>query len=405
MWTSPKILKANQRRLQCKCPRGTSNIFNKNHQIEFDGNTLETSTPDNITRLATSASRKPIGKSLSLLAEDRFDINGAANILEWKVQRVGPNDGDVSSRCRTSWRGRVEHKTKSRHTADGLSCRGDLASPRKRAQVSKRHRDEALHLRSEPTWRKLKCRMLLVCSRWWQAWCPCCRRPTEVSAYVGNETEPPKSVAPLCRWHTHASSLWSASPGFVLGAPVRGRALRRSGTKHDLVLMHTDNVPLNSQTAGAHVNLFHSKGNRFHRCFKKWLTSPKAWNNMILMLDIDVAILRCPDESFELPAPAAMRRDVTCQKHGTKVKDRYCFAAVLSHNQFVRRFAGRRLLAKTSTSPITLPRAPASCRNDFEVKGHARKDCLKFSAWLVGYQRCKSELRASESEKLECAPD
>ena len=43
--------------------------------------------------------------------------------------------------------------------------------------------------------------------------------------------------------YAYASSLWGASPGFALGALVLGRALRRSGATHDLVLLHTGDVP------------------------------------------------------------------------------------------------------------------------------------------------------------------
>ena len=135
---------------------------------------------------------------------------------------------------------------------------------------------------------------------------------------------------------------------------------------------------------------------------------------MILMLDIDLAILRCPDESFELP-PEAVKRGVTGQKHGTKVKDRYSFAALLSHDEFVRQVCWETSDEDVTDRPSESPSIVSgtmgvsmetvrSSRNDCEMKGHARKDCLKFSAWLAGYQRCKSELR-SDTEKLECAPN
>ena len=61
---------------------GTSSIDNKNHHIEFDGDTLKTLTPDNITRLAISGSREPIGEGLSVLDEDHLDIKSVVNVFE-----------------------------------------------------------------------------------------------------------------------------------------------------------------------------------------------------------------------------------------------------------------------------------------------------------------------------------
>ena len=43
-----------------------------------------------------------------------------------------------------------------------------------------------------------------------------------------------------------------------------------------------------------------------------------------------------------------------------------------------------------------------SYRNDRKKKGHARKDCSRFSAWPAGCKRCKTE-GASDTGKLECA--
>ena len=43
-----------------------------------------------------------------------------------------------------------------------------------------------------------------------------------------------------------------------------------------------------------------------------------------------------------------------------------------------------------------------SSRNDCKKKGHALKDCSKFSAWLAGCNWCKTD-GASDTGKLECA--
>ena len=44
--------------------------------------------------------------------------------------------------------------------------------------------------------------------------------------------------------------------------------------------------------------------------------------------------------------------------------------------------------------------SPCDCR----VRGNARKDCSKLSAWLVGCERCRTE-GTSDTRKLECAPN
>ena len=117
--------------------------------------------------------------------------------------------------------------------------------------------------------------------------------------------------------------------------------MRHSGTTCNLVSMHIDDVPATSQgllrekwslrqmeTSDAHGNLLHSKGDRFHMCFTKWHALKLVKNDMVLMLDTDLDVVQCPDESSELPAPAAI-------KQGSRIR--------------------------TTTWPITLPRATTSC--------------------------------------------
>ena len=45
----------------------------------------------------------------------------------------------------------------------------------------------------------------------------------------------------------------------------------------------------------------------------------------VLILDIDLAILKCPDALFELPAPAAMWRGVGYCQHGSLIDGRLFF--------------------------------------------------------------------------------
>ena len=72
--------------------------------------------------------------------------------------------------------------------------------------------------------------------------CVCCKRPLDISVF---------------KWRLHGSwryhderlaymaAIWGADQGYVLGALVLGQRLRELGTRADLVLLHTDDVPSN----------------------------------------------------------------------------------------------------------------------------------------------------------------
>ena len=138
--------------------------------------------------------------------------------------------------------------------------------------------------------------------------------------------------------HAYAASLWGADFGFCLGALVLGAALRRSGTKKDLVLLHTEDVPHSSRAIlslvwklrlvefiDADEGLFASKGGRFDGVFTKLHVLSLVDYDKVLMLDLDLAILECPDELFDLPAPAAMGRSLCGGPHGSKIYSRNFF--------------------------------------------------------------------------------
>lgn len=96
--------------------------------------------------------------------------------------------------------------------------------------------------------------------RWWKSWCPCCKRPLDITCHMAaavsdcrnrkNECSLTTTQANVhdaerdsqCRY-AYVSTLWGSNPGFSLGALVLGQSLRRSGTRHDLVLLHTIEVP------------------------------------------------------------------------------------------------------------------------------------------------------------------
>jgi len=178
--------------------------------------------------------------------------------------------------------------------------------------------------------------------RWWSSWCPCCKRPIDISVCADHTYtwEIERSLTPpRTPRYAYAASLWGASPGYVLGALVLGQAIRRRGSKHDLVLMHTDELPASSrrllsqvwslkpvQYITADANLFHTMGTRFDGVFTKLHALGLVEYTKVLMLDLDLAILQNVDELFELPAPAALHRGGTSLPHGSRIDGRRFFA-------------------------------------------------------------------------------
>merc|ERR1712218_385959 len=107
------------------------------------------------------------------------------------------------------------------------------------------------------------------------------------------------------------------------GALVLGAGLRASGTKHDLVLLHTDDIPQSAlqllsrvwslrlvDFVSADQNLFCMLGSRFEGVFTKLHVLALTEYTKVLLLDLDIAVIQCPDDLFSLPAPAAMHRRV-----------------------------------------------------------------------------------------------
>ena len=188
--------------------------------------------------------------------------------------------------------------------------------------------------------------------RWWKSWCPCCKRPLDVQSYSGGSSQKDDALAAgsftaidiTLPWVTqdrfaYATALWGSNFGFVLGALVLGRALRRSGTRHDLVLLHTDDVSANSRSLLSKIwtmrrvelidaapGLFISKGTRFDGVFTKLHVLNLLEYKKVLMLDIDLAILQCPDALFDLRAPAALCRGQSSKAHGARIDGRGFFA-------------------------------------------------------------------------------
>ena len=182
--------------------------------------------------------------------------------------------------------------------------------------------------------------------RYWESWCPCCKRPLCVSTHPAPPDDELRrllvqsedlSVSRLA----YVSALWGAGAGYALGALVLGCSLRRRGTPQniDLVLLHTDDVPQSTldllqevwilkpvDYVMAHPSLFACKGTRFDAVFTKLHVFSLSEYDKVVMLDLDLAIMHCPDALFGLPAPAALHRSLYGNCHGARIDGRNFFA-------------------------------------------------------------------------------
>ena len=184
------------------------------------------------------------------------------------------------------------------------------------------------------------------CSRIdWHTWCPCCRRPLDLSLFGPHSSwDSPSGTWPASsdsrpQSYAYAAALWGTHPGYVLGALVLAQALRRTGAKYEMVLMHSfvkDESLQLLEKAGwklkyveyidATAALFSTKEGRFEGVFTKLHALDLVEYDKVLMLDIDLAIIHCPDELFQLPAPAALRRGIHHHEHGALIDGRLWFA-------------------------------------------------------------------------------
>ena len=186
--------------------------------------------------------------------------------------------------------------------------------------------------------------------RYWESWCPCCKRPLDITAFgihdshynwENDQAHEPQAKHSTVVTYAYVAAIWgegSGLSGFVVGALVLATALRRRGTRHDLVLLHTADVPAQAlemlskcwklhlvEYVAASKSLFGCKDKRFDGVFTKLHVLGLTDYDKVLMLDIDLAVLRCPDALFELPAPAAMRRGYSAHVHGGRMHGRSFF--------------------------------------------------------------------------------
>ena len=184
-------------------------------------------------------------------------------------------------------------------------------------------------------------------SRLWYSWCPNCKRPLDVRVFDAHRyrTNFHRREKENIRY-AYVVALWGENSGFMLGALVLGRALRRSGTKHDLVLLHTSDVPESMRGVLADVWQLHpvehvradaglfyggKDRSRFSGVFTKLHCLSLVEYDKVLMLDIDLSIIGCMDPLFNLQAPAALwRGEAQTLEHGFSIDGRCFFGGAKS---------------------------------------------------------------------------
>lgn len=121
---------------------------------------------------------------------------------------------------------------------------------------------------------------------------------------------------------------------------VLGKSLRQVGVKHDLVLVHTPDMPpaaiqlvassgwrtLQAEELLGVRELYGHGEPRFKSVFTKLQVLGLKEYDKVLLLDIDTLVLENMDDLFALPAPAAMARGPKhCYHHGDPIEGQYFF--------------------------------------------------------------------------------
>lgn len=174
----------------------------------------------------------------------------------------------------------------------------------------------------------------------WHGFCPCCKRPLEISLRDTPPASGCSSSAASAADCAFVCALWGDSPEYCLGAMVMAKSLQLVGTKHDLVLLHTDDVPpaalellsragwklhLVEPIAGV-GQLYNHDEPRFKGVFTKLRALGLVQYKKVALLDIDMLVLRNVDDLFDLRAPAAMARGPgSGYEHGDEIDGRDFF--------------------------------------------------------------------------------
>lgn len=183
----------------------------------------------------------------------------------------------------------------------------------------------------------------------WRGFCACCKRPLTISFAEpqprrqkrrrGDETRALEG-GERC---AYVVAIWGSNAEYVLGAMVLGKSLRTAGAKHELVAMHTSDVPGDAleflRRAGwtlrkveyvqACDNLYqeYCLKTRFADVFTKLRIFELVEYSKVLLLDADLLVRENIDDLFDLPAPAAMARGPwSGYDHGEPIEGQFFFS-------------------------------------------------------------------------------
>ena len=176
--------------------------------------------------------------------------------------------------------------------------------------------------------------------------CPCCWRPLQCELLDdGKLRDESSSTCGRAAKRAYVVAVWGSSLDYAIGAVPLGQSLDATGTEHDLVCLHTADVPewphlyilrrfwqLRAVPYLEPVpDLFYGDKDtsRFRYVFIKLHMMSLTEYDKIVFLDTDTLVLQSIDDLFELPAPAAMRRGMNvtaAQLHGSPIDGSFFFA-------------------------------------------------------------------------------
>lgn len=177
----------------------------------------------------------------------------------------------------------------------------------------------------------------------WSSFCPCCRRPLEIRCTGAVEPDHVEARSPsrVCAYVSLLYGEGDVVRGYALGALALGQSLSDSGTRHDAVLMHTDDVPSDTiamlRSSGfwkmRRVEYLHGSsmlGNMVSDygwlgIFTKLRLFSLVEYSRVIFLDLDVLVLRNMDVLFDLCPPAAMVKGLWRFEHGARLDGRTFF--------------------------------------------------------------------------------
>ena len=131
--------------------------------------------------------------------------------------------------------------------------------------------------------------------------------------------------------------LWGSNPGYSLEAAVLGYSIRTTGTRHEMVLLHSADVPhgwLNLlrkvgwtlrlvEKLECHRSIY--AGGRFEHTFTKLQVLNLVQYRKVVLLDTDLLFRFNNDHLFNRQAPAALRRHASADFPDGQVMDQRSF--------------------------------------------------------------------------------